>query len=186
MAMTLAIQTDRSRSWPLLGAALLSVVALGGCASHAFVRDNLAVVDGRVTTVEGTARSAMERANAAHKLAEGKFQFETILSDDSIKFARNDSVLSPEAEARLNELATRLKGENRNVYIEIQGHTESRERNTALGQARAESVRRYLARQGIALNRMATISYGADVPLSQDPTPDARAQNRRVVILVLG
>ena len=51
------------------GVVLAFGVAASGCASHRFVRDNIAVVDTRVTGVEGLAGQALERANAAHKLA---------------------------------------------------------------------------------------------------------------------
>lgn len=170
-------------------------LVLSGCASHRFVRDNVEVVDSRVsgvdahlTQVEGTAGEALARATAAHKLAEGKFLYEVVLSDDSVKFPVNRDALSPEAEARLAELAQRLKGENRNVYLEIQGYTDASgdaKYNDALGAARAEAVRRSLSRQGIALNRMATISYGEESPVAPNDSPDGRAQNRRVAIVVL-
>ena len=39
--------------------------------------------------------------------------------------------------------------------------------------------------QGVALNRMATISYGPDAPVASDKTAAGRAQNRRVVLVVL-
>jgi len=175
------------------GAALTGVVlALGlgasGCASHRFVRDQVEVVDTRVTQVEGTAGEALARANAAHKLAEGKFLYEVVLSDDSVKFPVDQNALSAEAEQRLAELAQRLKAENRNVYLEIQGHTDASgdaQYNDRLGESRAEAVRRSLSRQGIALNRMATISYGEDSPVADNATPEGRAQNRRVAIVVL-
>ena len=168
---------------------LLSVgLVASGCASHKFVREQTAIVDGRVTQVEGTAGEALSRANAAHKLAEGKFLYEVVLSDDSVKFPVDRHALSPEAEARLAELAQRLKGENRNVYLEIQGYTDSSGPagyNQQLGASRAEAVRRSLSRQGIALNRMATISYGEESPVAPNDTPQGRAQNRRVAIVVL-
>ena len=167
---------------------LLAGLTATGCASHRFVRDNVAVVDSRVTQVEGTAGEALARANAAHKLAEGKFLYEMVLSDDSVKFPVDRAALSPEAESRLGELAQRLRAENRNVYLEIQGHTDAsgdEEYNTELGDARAEAVRRYLARSGVALNRMATISYGEDAPVAPNETPEGRAQNRRVAIVVM-
>jgi peptidoglycan-associated lipoprotein len=180
----------------LTGAVLIAAgLAASGCASHRFVRDQVTVVDSRVTQtdarvtqVEGTAGEALARANAAHKLAEGKFLYEVVLSDDSVKFPVNRDALSPEAESRLAELAQRLKGENRNVYLEIQGHTDAtgpEHYNNQLGEARAEAVRKYLSMQGIALNRMATISYGEEVPVAPNDTPDGRAQNRRVAIVVL-
>lgn len=172
-----------------LGSALIFAgIAASGCASHRFVRDQVAVVDTRVTTVEGTAGEALARANAAHKLAEGKFLYEVVLSDDSVKFPTDVHALSPEAEARLNELAERLKSENRNVYLEIQGHTDAsgpEDYNDRLGGDRAEAVRRYLSRQGVALNRMATISYGEEAPVAPNDTPEGRSQNRRVAIVVL-
>lgn len=175
------------------------VLSLGllasGCATRGFVRDQVAVVDGRVDAtdqrvaqVEGTAGQALDRANAAQVLAEGKFMYEVVLSDDSVKFPSDRDALSPEAEQRLAELAQRLKAENKNVYLEIQGHTDSagpESYNDALGEARAEAVRRSLSRQGIALNRMATISYGEESPVADNSTPEGRAQNRRVAIVVL-
>lgn len=177
------------------GVVLIAGLTASGCASHKFVRENLAVVDERVagadtrvTEVAGTAGEALNRANAAHKLAEGKFLYEVVLSDDSVKFPVNRDELSPEAEARLAELVQRLTSENRNVYLEIQGHTDATGDagfNEQLGEARAEAVRRYLSRNSIALNRMATISYGEASPVASNDTPEGRAQNRRVAIVVL-
>jgi len=170
------------------GAVVMAGLLASGCASHRFVRDQVAVVDTRVTRVEGTAGEALARANAAHKLAEGKFLYEVVLSDDSVKFPTDRHALSPEAEARLAEFAQRLKSENRNVYLEIQGHTDAtgpEAYNDQLGEARAEAVRKYLSQQGVALNRMATISYGEEAPVAPNDTADGRAQNRRVAIVVL-
>ena len=184
-----------SRAVAMAGVVMMVGVTASGCASHRFVRDNVAVVDARVDAtdqhlaqVEGTAGQALQRANDAHKLAEGKFLYQVVLSDDSVKFPTDAHDLSPEAEQRLAELATRLKGENRNVYLEIQGFTDSTgspEYNEELGAQRAEAVRRSLSRQGIALNRMSTISYGAETPVAPNTTREGRAQNRRVAIVVL-
>lgn len=184
----LTLQTPTMKTIAPAGAAILAALALSGCASHQFVRDQVGVAEAHTTRVEGTAQEALDRANAAHKLAEGKFLYEVVLSDDSVKFPVNQHALSPEAEQRLSELAQRLKSENRNVYLEIQGHTDSRGSsayNDALGEARAEAVRKYLNQQGVALNRMSVISYGKDVPVASNDTPEGRAQNRRVVIIVL-
>ena len=194
-ARDLTLTRTLPRSVLLTGSVLILGLAASGCASHKFVRENLAVVDARVdqtdanvTQVAGTAGEALNRANAAHKLAEGKFLYELVLSDDSVKFPVNADELSPEAEQRLAELAQRLKGENRNVYLEIQGHTDARgddRYNRQLGEQRAEAVRRTLSQQGIALNRMATISYGEASPVAPNDTAEGRAQNRRVAVIVL-
>ena len=57
--------------------------------------------------------------------------------------------------------------------------------NYKLGEERAEAVRRYLNQHGVALNRIGTISYGADAPVAPNTTRDGRKQNRRVVLIVL-
>jgi outer membrane protein OmpA-like peptidoglycan-associated protein len=142
----------------------------------------------RITELDKTTREALDRAEAAGKHAEGKFIYSLVLSDDAVKFPVNRHELSQEAESRLKEFAEKLKGENKNVYLEIQGHTDSSGAavyNYKLGEERAEAVRRYLSKQGIALNRMSTISYGKDEPVDSNKTRDGRAKNRRVVVIVL-
>jgi outer membrane protein OmpA-like peptidoglycan-associated protein len=153
-------------------------------ATQSKVRDH----DTRIAELDKTTREAMERAEAAGKLAEGKFIYSLVLSDDAVKFPVNRHELSKEAEDRLKDFAERLKGENKNVYLEIQGHTDATGDalyNFKLGEERAEAVRRYLSKQGIALNRMSTISYGKDEPVDSNKTRDGRAKNRRVVVVVL-
>ena len=195
LAVTPADPRSSLRPLLLTGVVLSLGLLASGCATRNFVRDEVAVVDQRVNAtdtrvaaVEGTANDALQRATAAQQLAEGKFMYEVVLSDDSVKFPSDRDALSPEAEARLTELANRLKAENVNVYLEIQGHTDSagpEAYNDQLGAARAEAVRRSLSRQGIALNRMATISYGEEAPVADNTTAEGRAQNRRVAIVVL-
>lgn len=186
-----------SKKMMIAGVALLGVVSLGGCATHKYVAQQIAPVssqltaqDARLSGVDATAREALQRANDAGKLAEGKFAYSTVLSDDSVKFAAAKSTLSPEALARLDAIAGKLKADNRNVYIEVQGYADPKEtkvKNGAyrLGNERAEAVRRYLNQQGVALNRINTISYGAESPVATDNTPASRQANRRVVLLVL-
>jgi len=206
-----------NRSWyqrSLVGAALLlGIFGLNACASKRFVSEEVskssATSEKRINEVESqveatqskvrehdtkiaeldkTTREALERAEAAGKLAEGKFIYSLVLSDDAVKFPVNRHELSQEAESRLKEFAERLKGENKNVYLEIQGHTDATGAalyNYKLGEERAEAVRRYLSKQGIALNRMSTISYGKDEPVDNNKTRDGRAKNRRVVVIVL-
>lgn len=142
----------------------------------------------QIQTTSKTAQEALQRATEAGKLAQGKFLYETVLSDDKVRFAFNRADLGEEAAAALNEFATQLKSENRNVYIEIQGHTDnvgSEDYNFKLGEERAEAVRRYLSKQGIPLHKMAVISYGESAPVAENTDRQGRAQNRRVVLVVL-
>jgi outer membrane protein OmpA-like peptidoglycan-associated protein len=186
----------------MAGAALLGALWLGGCATQDYVDKHVAAVQGQVDTarshsqeqddrigaVDKTAHEALQRAIDAGKLAQGKFLYSMVLTDDATKFPVNGSTLSDEAKSRLTEFANKLKSDNRPVYLEIQGYTDSTgtpTSNLALGAARAEAVRLYLNEQGVALNRMATISYGQDNPVAPNDTKDGRAQNRRVVMVVL-
>lgn len=188
---------------------LLAITTLGGCATEDFVRKQIGAVDSKVASsqeqlaaqqgllaahngkldqLDRNTREALERAQAAGKLAEGKFLYSVMLSDDSVKFPSDGSELSEEAKTRLSAFAQKLKADDRNVYLEIQGHTDAtgaKAINQRLGAERAETVRRYLNAQGVALNRMATISYGGDSPAATNKTKAGRAQNRRVVIIVL-
>jgi peptidoglycan-associated lipoprotein len=195
------------------GVFLVGTLALGGCASKQYVSDEVsksnATTEKRINEVESqveatqskvkthdtklaeldnATRQALERAQAAGKLAEGKFIFSLVLSDDAVKFPVNKHELSADAMKALDTFAERLKSENKNVYLEIQGHTDSTgsdDYNYKLGEARAEAVRRYLSKAGVALNRMSTISYGKDEPVDNNKTKEGRAKNRRVVVIVL-
>jgi peptidoglycan-associated lipoprotein len=197
----------------VVGALLLGIVGLGGCATKRYVGEEVskssAASEKRISEVQTqveaaqtrvrehdthlaeldkSTREALERAEAAGKLAEGKFIYSLVLSDDAVKFPVNRFALSKEAESKLTEFAEKLKGENKNVYLEIQGHTDAsgdKMYNFKLGEERAEAVRRFLSKQGIALNRMSTISYGEDEPVSKNTSRKGRAENRRVVVVVL-
>ena len=86
------------------------------------------------------------------------------------------------------DFISKLKSDNKNVYLEIQGHTDAtgdKSFNERLGEQRAEAVRLFMNQQGVPLNRMATISYGQDAPVAPNNTREGRAQNRRVVLIVM-
>lgn len=184
-----------NRTMMIAGALALGGLSLGGCATKDYVNKQVATVstrvdstDQHVAAVEGTAKDALDRATAAGKLAEGKFLYSEVLSDDSMKFRVNHYDLSPEAQARLDAFIDKLKSDNKNVYVEIQGHTDStgtKDYNYHLGELRAEAVRRYLNQHGVALNRVNTISYGPDAPVQPNTTREGRQANRRVVLIVL-
>lgn len=153
------------------------------------LENRLGVQQTELEKISSTAQDALQRAEAAGKLAEGKFLYETTISSQVAKFSFDGSQLSGEMKQALDDFAGRIKAENRNVFIEIQGHTDSigtPQYNLALGQARAEAVRRYLAMQhGIPLHRMNVISYGESAPVADNMYRPGRAENRRVTLVVL-
>jgi outer membrane protein OmpA-like peptidoglycan-associated protein len=143
----------------------------------------------QIATLSDTAKEALARATEAGKLAKGKFMYEVTLTDEAVKFGFNKTELSPEAKAALDAFAARVKGENKNLYVEVQGHTDSvgsEKVNLKLGQSRAEEVMRYLNMQGgLPLHRMNVISYGEYKPIADNKTATGRSQNRRVTLVVL-
>lgn len=141
---------------------------------------------GQVST---TAREALQRAQQAGKLAEGKFVFETTLTDEVANFAFQDAQLNAAARRQLDEFANRLKAENRGAFIEIQGHTDSSgpaEVNQRLSRERAMAVRDYLHQEAkIPLHLLAVADYGETRPVADNGTRAGRGKNRRVVLVVL-
>jgi outer membrane protein OmpA-like peptidoglycan-associated protein len=106
---------------------------------------------------------------------------------DTFLFAIGSVSLDAAAKQRITELAGHLKAGNRNLFIEIEGHTDavgSADRNDIVGLRRAESVRTFFSEQGVALNRMSTISRGERSPVGSYLTAAGRAANRRVVITI--
>jgi len=197
---------------PLILSVSMAALLMGttGCATKKYVRQETGAVGTRVDNVQGqveeaqtrlntherqigevstTAQEALKRAQEAGKLAEGKFLYETVLTDDKVKFGFDTSDLSPEAQSAIDEFAGQLKNENKNVYIEIQGHTDSvgsETYNEELGLLRAESVRRYLnQKHGFPLHRINVIFYGESAAIADNTSRDGRSQNRRVALVVL-
>ncbi len=142
-----------------------------------------------VDAVSQTAKEALDRAIAAGKLAEGKFVAETVLTDDRAGFGFDRADLTDQIRVELSDFAGKLVADNQNLYIEIQGHTDSagnEAHNLELGEQRAESVRRYLnSEKGVPLHRISVISYGESAPIADNATREGRARNRRVALVVL-
>jgi peptidoglycan-associated lipoprotein len=136
---------------------------------------------GRITTVASEL--------AAEAAASRRLVYEVTLSEDQGNFRFGGTMLPDEAKARLDQMVNQLKTDPKNVFIEIEGHTDNvggRELNERLGLERAEAVKRYLYEQHqVPLHKINVISYGEDKPVAPNNKRDGRAQNRRVVIKVL-
>jgi outer membrane protein OmpA-like peptidoglycan-associated protein len=122
------------------------------------------------------------------KAAQGRLIFEEVLRNDEAKFKFDSFELSDEAKTMLDEFVQVLIAQDKGVYLEIQGHTDStgpESWNLVLGEKRAGAVMEYLHKKyHIPLHRMEVISYGSEQPTGENSTREGRAQNRRVVILV--
>jgi len=145
------------------------------------------------------ASSAASAANSAATAVGARFDemdkssrrlvYEVVLNEDSGNFKFGKAVLPDEAKAKIDEMVQHLKTDPKNVFIEIEGHTDNvggKASNEKIGLERAEAVQRYLyERYQIPLHKMNVISYGADKPVAPNRTKEGRAQNRRVVVKVL-
>jgi outer membrane protein OmpA-like peptidoglycan-associated protein len=151
--------------------------------------------DGEIGRVDAKAGEAGELANSAKqdaadamKVARGKLIYEVTLSND-VSFAFGTFNIADEAKTMIDDLAQKIKADNRGLWIEIEGHTDATGEeayNETLGLMRAETVRDYLYEtHGIPLHRIAVYSFGESQPIADNSTRDGRARNRRVVIKVL-
>ena len=105
----------------------------------------------------------------------------------SVLFQTDKSALLPAATAKMNEVADALIKGNPNADITVEGHTDStgnKEHNMELSQQRAESVKAALVARGVAADRVKTVGVGPDRPIADNKSPEGRANNRRVEIIV--
>jgi len=194
----------------LAGLVAVTVMSGVGCVTKRQFRENVESVDGRMSSVEsgveanekriqdlrsetdskvGAVDEKAGRALQAEKAAKGRLLWTVTLTDDAAKFGFNQYKLGPDSQQALDDLAAKVKGYDKAVYLEIEGHTDSTGEasyNMMLGEKRAEAVRNYLNMSGgIPLHAMNIISYGETQPVADNATKDGRAQNRRVVVKVL-
>jgi len=159
-------------------------------------------VDQKADAAHQAARQANDAAAAANSAATAvgtKFDdfdksnrrlvYEVVLNEDSGNFKFGKTALPDEAKQKIDEMVSQLKTDPKNIWIEIEGHTDNvgaKAVNEKIGLERAEAVQRYLYEQyQIPLHKMSVISYGAEKPIAPNKTKDGRAQNRRVVVKVL-
>ena len=140
------------------------------------------------TQAANTARASGARMDALDT-ASKRLVYDLVLSeqDGNFKFGRPE--LPTAAKTSIDGLIRQLKQDPKNVYIEIEGHTDNVGPDTVnrrLGQERAEAVQQYLVDQyHIPLHKMNVVSYGSKKPVATNSTKIGRAQNRRVVIRIV-
>jgi len=114
----------------------------------------------------------------------------TINMTEKLMFNSGSAEILPEALPVLNEIVVQLKTVPNDISIE--GHTDNipiaNDRfgsNWELSTARATNIVKYFVeQQGIAPNRVSASGYGEFRPITDNSTPEGRAANRRVVLIV--
>ncbi len=105
----------------------------------------------------------------------------------SVLFVSGKYDLLPEAMAKLSEVANVLTRQDPDSKIVVQGYTDSQGSETfnlELSRQRAEAVRSYLVSHGIAPDRISAEGFGPARPIANNASPEGRANNRRVEIVV--
>lgn len=178
-------QNRSSRVWAGRVASLFLVAALAACGSS--VKLDEAPVEDRNTSGVPTGTdntTGVDPRNVAEVQVPGidvpqPAALARIVFFDYDSFAvRADSTAVLEANARF------LKA-NPNRKVGLEGHTDERggrEYNIALGQKRAEAVRRALALLGVSEAQMEPVSFGEERPAAVGYDEGAYAKNRRVEI----
>ena len=154
--------TKNRRNLIVLGAAALTSLGLGGQATA----QDMSALDARVT-----------------KLETGKFKYQKV-AEGTVLFDTGSFALKPEEATKLDALVTRLKTEDKGVFLEIEGFADPRggtKENRELSLRRARSVYNHLRDQGVALNRMMLFNQGEEHQLADT----GNAENRRVVVTVV-
>jgi OmpA-OmpF porin, OOP family len=101
---------------------------------------------------------------------------------EGIIFATGKADITPESEANLDKAYNTL-AQNPEIVVEIQGHTDNtgkKATNVKLSQARAESVKAWLVKKGIATERITAKGFGPDKPAADNTTKEGRQKNRRI------
>jgi len=103
-----------------------------------------------------------------------------------ILFDSGQATLKPEAQVTIAKLTGILLLMSE-LNLRIEGHTDSTGReefNLRLSQQRAETVRAFIAGNGVATARIIARGYGPSRPVADNGTVEGRARNRRVEIVV--
>jgi peptidoglycan-associated lipoprotein len=153
------------RASGLISASLLVLMAalVGGCANNQQDASTQLGPDGKGPVTPGTQRDF------------------SINVGDLVYFSSDSSDLTPEAQAILQKQSQWLR-QYPQFTITVEGHADergTREYNIALGARRATTVRNFLAQNGVAANRMRTISYGKERPVAVCDDISCWSQNRR-------
>ena len=152
-------------------------------------------VDDGITTLDGADASGIDDSGSdittaiiddspksASELLE---QADGILSNRTIYFEFDSAKLTDESIALLETHGNFVAG-NGEVSVRLEGHADergSREYNIALGDRRAQSVRRVLLFQGASVDQVDTVSYGEEQPAMSGHNDDAWNKNRRVELI---
>jgi outer membrane protein OmpA-like peptidoglycan-associated protein len=150
-------------------------------------------VEGKLGQFEGRLGQVDAKADKAlNAIANLRLERKVVIDmKDGANFAFNSSNLPPQAQQEIDSFLSDLKSDvagTDGVVFMVAGHTDNvgpEDYNYELGKKRADAVSRYLiTKKSMDPLRVVPVSYGESAPAAENNTPQGRAKNRRVEILV--
>lgn len=132
------------------------------------------------------AKDAMDRLAASIGAVKEEPRGMVITLSGSVLFASNKDALLPAAQERLGQVAEALKTQDDHKIV-VEGHTDSQgsaTSNQGLSERRAQSVVSFLISRGVPAAQIRAEGLGAGRPIADNASPEGRANNRRVEIIV--
>jgi outer membrane protein OmpA-like peptidoglycan-associated protein len=106
---------------------------------------------------------------------------------EAVEFEHGSSRVSGKSDSLLSQVALMIKANPQIKKVRVEGHTDASgptDVNQRLSENRAESVKNYLIRKGVAPSRLESRGHGEDRPKVKGEEPEANAKNRRVEFIV--
>jgi len=163
---------------------------LAACSSTGGSKEGVVVEDHGGTSGAG----AYEGATTSGVSGYGDLSVESLsdpnspLSQRVIYFAYDSDEVAEQDRELIAAHAAFLSA-NPDVKVSVEGHTDergAREYNIALGERRAQAVRRMLEFQGVSPQQITTVSYGEEKPAVEGHDESAWSMNRRVELVYVG
>lgn len=153
------------------------------------IQKSKAELDAEKQAREKAEQSAAAAMASLSKIAQVKEEQRgvVITLDGQVLFVTGKSELLPIARDRLNQVAKSLKELDDDKLVSVEGFTDSRgadDTNQKLSQDRANAVKDYLVSQGVKPEKLRSVGRGEANPVASNETPEGRANNRRVEIVI--
>jgi outer membrane protein OmpA-like peptidoglycan-associated protein len=162
----------------------------------------ITTLDGEIDQVDQKTEQAMTTGQGAQRTADGAVQqvsalgtkFDnrnnySVMSEEKILFGFDSATIEQSFHPVLDQIASQLK-ENADTILVMEGRTDAvgeNDYNIRLGERRLEAVIRYLVvNQQVPMHKVHQMSFGEDSPLNEGKTREERAENRAVVLRVMG
>jgi outer membrane protein OmpA-like peptidoglycan-associated protein len=151
---------------------MVGMFALSGCETPGKV--------GQVSKFDLATASTDDIAKALEK--DGK-----VVISGGVLFETDSAKLAPGSADLVKRVAEAMK-KNPNLKLSVVGHTDNTgdyNYNVQLSERRAKAFAEALIKEGVAANRLTAVGVGPQSPVATNDTPEGRAQNRRVELVVM-